>query len=44
MSNDKVLEKIETKKTLNIWKRQLKFLEHIIRKDGSENLILTGPD
>lgn len=42
MSND--LEKMETKKTLilNIRKRELNFLGHIIRKVGLENLILTG--
>ncbi len=44
MSNDKVLEKMETKRKLilNIKKRQVKFLGHIMRKEGLENLILTG--
>lgn len=44
VSNDEVLEKLETKGTLilNIKKRHLKFLGHIIRKEDVENLILTG--
>lgn len=35
---------METKRTLilNIRKRQLKILGHIMRKEGLENLILTG--
>lgn len=43
MSNGEVLEKRETKRTLtlNIRKEQLKLLGHIMRKESSENLILT---
>lgn len=43
MSNGEVLEKRKTKRTLtlNIRKEQLKLLGHIMRKEGSENLILT---
>lgn len=38
------LKKMRTRKTLisEIRKRQLRLLKHIMRKDGLENVILTG--
>ena len=44
MSNEEDLRRAETKWTLLmiIRKRQLKFLGHIMRKNGLEELILTG--
>lgn len=41
MSNDEDLEKMERKRTLNVRKRQLKFLGQLLRKEGLENLTLT---
>ena len=40
MSNEEVLRRAETKWALLM--RQLEFLEHIMRKNGLEELILTG--
>ena len=44
MSNEEVLRRAETQQVLLmiIRKRQLEFLGHIMRKDGLEELILTG--
>ena len=44
MSNEEVLRKAEADRSLikNIRKRQLEFLSHILRKDGMENLCITG--
>lgn len=44
VSSDGVLEKIQTKRLLilNIRKKQMKFLEHILGKVGLKTLILTG--
>ena len=44
MSNEEVLRRVETNATLLmiIRKRQLEFLGHIMRKNGLEELILTG--
>ena len=44
MLNEEVLKRVETKQTLLmiIQKRQLDFLELIMRKNGLEELILTG--
>lgn len=43
VGNEEVLRKLETQKTLvfRIRKRQLKFLRHIITKEGIENLTPT---
>ena len=42
--NEEVLWKVERDRSLikNIRKRQLEFLGHILRKDGMENLRMTG--
>ena len=44
MSNEEVLRKVEADRNLikNIRKRQLEFLGHTLRKDGMENLCITG--
>ncbi|MGX9987587.1 reverse transcriptase domain-containing protein [Soonwooa purpurea] len=44
VSNYEVLRRMQTKRRLmlDIRKRQLKFLGHVMRKEGLENLILTG--
>lgn len=44
MSNNEVLEKMETKKKImfNLRKRQLKILGYIMKKAGLEKLIHTG--
>ena len=44
ISNEEVLRKVEADRGLikNIRKRPLEFLGHILRKDGMENLCLTG--
>ena len=44
VSNYEVLRRMQTRRRLmlDIRKRQLKFLGHIMRKEGLENLILTG--
>ena len=44
MSNEEVLRQVEEDRSLNksIRKRQLEFLGHILRKDGMENLCITG--
>lgn len=44
VSSDKILEKMVTRRKLilNTRKRELKYQEHIMRKKGLENLILTG--
>ena len=44
VSNYEVLRRMQTKRRLmlDIRKRQLKFLGHIMRKKGLKNLILTG--
>ena len=44
MSNEEVFRKVEADRSLimNISKRQLEFLGHILRKDGMENLCTTG--
>ena len=44
MSNVEVLRKVEGSRNVirNTRKRQLKFLGHIMRKDGIENLCITG--
>ena len=44
MSNEEVLRQVEADGSLikSIRKRQLEFLGHILRKDGMENLCITG--
>lgn len=45
MNTEEVLFKNERMLTLvlNIRKRELKFIQHIMRKEGFKNLTLTGP-
>ena len=44
MSNEEVLKTAKADRSLvkNIRKRQLEFLGHILKKDGIENLCITG--
>lgn len=42
VKNEIVLSKMKSKRTLGIKKRQMQFLEHVMRKDGSEKLTLSG--
>jgi len=44
VTNEEVLKRAGTKKTLlsTIRRRQLEFLRHVVRKEGLENLVLTG--
>ena len=44
LTNEEVLRKAKTERSLikTIRKRQLRFLSHIMRKEGLENLILAG--
>lgn len=42
ISNEKVLRKMKLKRTLVLRKKQLKFLGHLTRKEGLQNLIHTA--
>ena len=44
MSNEEVLRKAEADRSLikNVRKKELEFLGRILRKDGMENLCITG--